>query len=71
MGRAGHGGQQRIDGTFIVGDLLMVTVLRRPEGSDILEEYPNLSAYIVRGQARPAYRRAFEAQRAVLKVSRG
>lgn len=54
-----------LDGAFSAGDLLMVTVLRRLEGSGILEEYPNLAAYIARGKARPAYKRAFAAQLAV------
>ncbi|EHK80038.1 glutathione S-transferase [Sinorhizobium meliloti CCNWSX0020] len=54
-----------LDGAFSAGDLLMVTVLRRLEGSGILEEYPNLSAYVARGKARPAYKRAFVAQLAV------
>jgi glutathione S-transferase len=54
-----------LDGAFSAGDLLMVTVLRRLSGSDILEEYPNLSAYVARGEARPAYKRAFDAQLAV------
>ena len=43
----------------------MVTVLRRLTGSGIVEEYPNLAAYVARAEARPAYRRAFEAQLAV------
>jgi glutathione S-transferase len=43
----------------------MVTVLRRLNGSGILEKYPNLSAYIARGEARPAYKRAFDDQLAV------
>jgi glutathione S-transferase len=47
----------------------MVTVLRRAEGSGILEDYPTLAAYIARGEARPAYRRAFDAQYAVFKDS--
>lgn len=51
-----------LDGAFSAGDLLMVTVLRRLHGSGILEEYPNLSAYVARGEARPAFRRAFDAQ---------
>jgi glutathione S-transferase len=51
-----------LDGGFNAGDLLMVTVLRRLNGSDILHEYPNLSAYVARGEARPAFRRAFDAQ---------
>jgi glutathione S-transferase len=40
-------------------------VLLRSRPSGLLDEYPNLAAYVVRGEARPAYRRAFEAQRAV------
>lgn len=47
----------------------MVTVLRRLEGSGILEEYPTLTAYIARGEARKAYERAFEAQLAVFTAS--
>lgn len=54
-----------LDGDFTAADLLMVTVLRRLEGSGLLEEHPRLMAYIARGEARPAYQRAFEAQRAV------
>jgi glutathione S-transferase len=54
-----------LDGAFSAGDLLMVLVLRRLEGTGILEEYPNLSTYIARGEARPAYKRAFDAQLAV------
>jgi glutathione S-transferase len=51
---------------------MMVTVLRRLEGSGILEEYPNLAAYVARGQARPAYQRAFDDQLAVFTAaSRG
>jgi glutathione S-transferase len=54
-----------LDGAFSAGDLLMVTVLRRLEGSGVLDEYPTLRAYISRGEARPAYKRAFDAQLAV------
>lgn len=54
-----------LDGAFSAADILMVTVLRRLESSSILDEYPNLSAYIARSKARPAYRRAFDAQLAV------
>ena len=54
-----------LDGAFSAGDLLMVTVLRRLDGSGMLEKYPNLSAYVARGEARPAYKRAFEDQLAV------
>ncbi|OZI78633.1 glutathione S-transferase family protein [Bordetella genomosp. 6] len=58
-----------LDGPFSAGDLLMVTVLRRLNGSDMLDAYPNLAAYIARGQARPAYRRAFDAQRAAFNAA--
>lgn len=54
-----------LDGAFSAGDLLMVTVLRRLHGSGLLEEYPTLAAYVARGEARPAFIRAFDAQRAV------
>ncbi len=59
------GNSDWLDGGFSAGDLLMVTVLRRLESSGILAEYPGLSAYIARGESRPAYRRAFEDQLAV------
>jgi glutathione S-transferase len=59
------GAAEWLDGEFSAGDLLMVHVLRRLEGSGLLEEYPNVSAYIARGEARPAYQRAFAAQLAV------
>jgi glutathione S-transferase len=51
-----------LESAFSAGDLLMVTVLRRLHGSGILKDYPNLSAYVARGEARPAFRRAFDAQ---------
>jgi glutathione S-transferase len=51
-----------LDGAFSAGDLIMVSVLLRLKSSGILDEYPNLAAYVARGEARPAYRRAFEAQ---------
>src|SRR6516164_1704638 len=54
-----------LDGAFSAGDLLMVTVLRRLDGTGLVQSYPNLSAYVARGEARPAYRRAFEDQLAV------
>lgn len=54
-----------LDGEFSAGDLLMVTVLRRLGGSGLLDEHPNLMTYVARGEARPAYKRAFDAQFAV------
>ncbi|OAV50249.1 glutathione S-transferase [Rhizobium sp. WYCCWR10014] len=58
-----------LDGAFSAGDLLMVSVLLRLKGSAILEEYPNLSAYVARGEARPAYKRAFAAQLTVFTAA--
>jgi glutathione S-transferase len=54
-----------LDGAFSAGDLMMVSVLLRTRPSGILDEFPNLAAYVARGEARPAYKRAFEAQLAV------
>jgi glutathione S-transferase len=59
------GDSEWLDGAFSAGDLLMVEVLRRLSGSGILGEYANLAAYVARGEARPAFRRAFDAQLAV------
>jgi glutathione S-transferase len=58
-----------LDGAFSAGDLLMVHVLLRLKPSDMLDEYPNLSAYVARAEARPAFRRAFEAQLAVFTAA--
>ena len=58
-----------LDGAFSAGDLLMVTVLRRLEGYGLVEEQPNLVAYVARGVARPAYQRAFAAQLAVAEAA--
>lgn len=54
-----------LDGAFSAGDLMMVSVLLRIRASGILDEFANLAAYVARGEARPAYQRAFAAQRAV------
>ena len=54
-----------LDDAFSAGDLLMVMVLRRLNGSGIREDYSKLSAYVARGEARPAYKRAFADQLAV------
>jgi len=51
-----------LDGEFSAGDLLMVTVLLRLERFGTVNEFPNLAAYVARAVARPAYRRAFDAQ---------
>jgi glutathione S-transferase len=54
-----------LDGAFSAGDLMMVAVLIRLKVSRLLDKYPNLCAYVARGEARPAYQRAFDAQLAV------
>ncbi|HMM91466.1 glutathione S-transferase family protein [Bradyrhizobium sp.] len=59
------GDAEWLDGAFSAGDLLMVSVLLRLKPSGILNEFPNLAAYVARGEARPAYKRAFDAQLAV------
>ncbi|HET7331122.1 glutathione S-transferase family protein [Dyella sp.] len=59
------GDAEWLDGAFSAGDLLMVSVLLRLRPSGILDEFPTLAAYVARGEARPAYKRAFAAQLAV------
>jgi glutathione S-transferase len=54
-----------LDRAFSAGDLMMIAVLLRLKASGMLDEYPNLAAYVARGEARPAYKRAFDAQLAV------
>ncbi len=54
-----------LDGGFSAGDLLMVSVLLRLRPSGLLDEFPGLAAYVARGEARPAYQRAFAAQLAI------
>jgi glutathione S-transferase len=60
-----------LDHAFSAGDLLMVSVLLRLRMSGVLDNYPNLAAYVARGEARPAYKRAFAAQLAVNAPSTG
>jgi glutathione S-transferase len=59
-----------LDGAFSAGDLMMVSVLLRLKSSGLLNAYPNLTAYVARGEARPAYQRAFDAQLAVFTSQR-
>ncbi len=51
-----------LDGDFSAGDLMMVSVLLRLRPAGLLDEFPTLAAYVARGEARPAYERAFAAQ---------
>ena len=60
------GDSEWLDGaTFSAGDLLMAGVLFRAKGMGIVDEYPNLAAYVARAEARPAFQRAFADQLAV------
>lgn len=63
------GGFDWLDGGFSAADLMMILVLRRLDGSGLVDEYPNLAAYVARGVARPAYQRAFDAQAAVFATA--
>jgi glutathione S-transferase len=54
-----------LDGAFSAGDLMMVSVLLRLRASGLLDEFPTLADYVARGEARPAYTRAFAAQLAI------
>ena len=63
------GDAQWLDRQFSAGDLMTIDVLRRPGGSALLGDFPNLAAYVARGEARPAFKRAFAAQRAVFEAS--
>lgn len=55
-------GRDYLEDRFTAGDLLMVTVLRNLRQTEILTEYPALSAYRERCEARPAFARALAAQ---------
>lgn len=63
------GEEEWLDGTFSVGDLMLVSVLRRLKGSGMLDQHQSLEGYVARGEARPAFLRAFEAQKAVFDAS--
>ena len=56
------GPNEWLDGEFSAGDLLMIAVLRILDGTDMLESYPPLSAYVARGTARPAFKKALADQ---------
>ncbi|MCZ7908993.1 glutathione S-transferase family protein [Agrobacterium leguminum] len=71
LGELSHrlGKAEWLDGAFSAGDLLMISVLQRIKSSGILDEYANLAAYVARGEARPAYKRAFADQLAIFKAA--
>jgi glutathione S-transferase len=63
------GAAEWLDGPFSAADLMMVSVLRRPAAAEFIADYPNLGGYVARGEARPAYQRAFADQLAVFEAS--
>jgi glutathione S-transferase len=65
------GESEWLDGDFSGGDLMMTTVLMRAKATGLLDEFPNLVAYLARAQSRPAYQRAFAAQFEVFKAASG
>lgn len=65
------GGAEWLEGEFTAGDLVMINVLRRLKGSGLLEGFETLAAYVARGESRPAFQRAFEAQYQVYLAAAG
>jgi glutathione S-transferase len=63
------GDSEWLSDAFTAGDLMMIGVLFRVKPSGILDDYPNLAAYVARGEARPAFKDAFAAQLAVFNAS--
>lgn len=63
------GDRDWLDGDFSAGDLMMVTVLMRADALGVVDEFPILAAYLARGKARPAFQRAFQAQRSVFELA--
>ncbi len=66
---AAMGDRDWLDGAFSAGDLLMAHTLLRLRASRLLDEFPALAAYVARAEARPAYQRAFAAQKAVWEAN--
>ena len=63
------GDSEWLDGAFSAGDLLMISALRRLRNTTLVNEFTNLASYVARGEARPAFERAFRAQLAVFETS--
>jgi len=60
------GSREWIAGEFSIADIALVCTLREFERSEVFAKFPTLVAYTERGSARPAFRRALEAQLAAL-----
>lgn len=63
------GDAEWLEGSFSAGDLMMISVLRRLKSSGLLNEFPQISEYVARGEARPAFKKAFAAQLAVFQAA--
>ncbi len=63
------GDSEWVEGEFSAGDLMLIAVMRRLKRSGLLDEYPNIAAYVARGEARPAFKKAFAAQLAVFEAN--
>ena len=62
------GDKQWLEGDrFTIGDLLMVTTLRFLRHTDLVAGFPNLDAFLKRGEARPAFQRALADQLATFR----
>ena len=59
------GDKEWLEDRFTIADLLLVTVLRQLRGGKTLDQYPNLVAFVARGEERPAFKRALADQCAV------
>jgi glutathione S-transferase len=56
------GNREWLAGGFSIADITMITVLNNLRHTDLVAEYPTLLAYKKRGEARPAFGRALDAQ---------
>jgi glutathione S-transferase len=65
------GDAEWLDGAFSAGDLMMISVILRVKPQGLLNDYANLAAYVARGEARPAYQRAYAAQEQAFKDAAG
>lgn len=61
------GDKEWLEDRFTIGDLTLVTALRQLRDTDSLDEFPNLSALVKRGEERPAFKRALSDQLAVFR----
>lgn len=61
------GDRDWLEGRFTIGDLMLVAVLRQLRGTGTVDAFPNLAAYVKRGEARPAFSQALADQLAVFE----